>query len=338
MQTEVKQPPRRERLEHGIFRRRTQAGESRYECSYRDSCGRQRWGTRSSLKAARLARAELVSRVARGERVTPSNASFGDYADAWLRRQQTRLRPSTYACYEVYLRLQLKPRFGPRRLQAISVDDVAALIGEPQEGKRYRDHEGRARHARVRARQARRPGASADGGRVRSTAALSRTNAQAARASCRGPTRSAEGVHRLLRAFSTARAGDQRPHALVARRSEQLIEKRRRSRRPRSRNLDRSGTSPTRHPSLIDASYTGFVVDAGRALATRGCAPLHRVVKPLKLDTACISSLAGPASYMELRRRQPPLRRCTGCSSQPIARSTPERRFALAWPCRPLAL
>jgi len=143
MQTEVKQPPRRERLERGIFQRRTQAGEARYEFCYRDSCGRQRWGTRGSLKAARLARAELVSRVARGERVAPSNASFGDYADAWLRRQQARLRPSTYACYEVYLRLQLKPRFGPRRLQAISVDDVAALIGELQAGKRYREHDGR---------------------------------------------------------------------------------------------------------------------------------------------------------------------------------------------------
>ncbi|PWU24222.1 MAG: hypothetical protein C5B48_07170 [Candidatus Rokuibacteriota bacterium] len=72
------------------------------------------------MREARLARADIVSRVARGERVAPSNATFAEFAEAWLKGQQPRLRPSTHSLYSTYLRLHLNPRLGTQRLQSIT--------------------------------------------------------------------------------------------------------------------------------------------------------------------------------------------------------------------------
>jgi hypothetical protein len=68
--------PLRERVERGIYKRKTRDGETRYEVSYLDSDGRQRWRTVPTLREARTLRADLVSRVARGDRVAPSRITF----------------------------------------------------------------------------------------------------------------------------------------------------------------------------------------------------------------------------------------------------------------------
>jgi integrase len=126
----------REQVERGIYRRKTRAGETRYELAYVDSDGRQRWRTVARLQEARELRAELVSKVKRGERVAPARVTFAEYAEQWL-AGQTRLRPSTRTLYASYLRVHLVPRFGRRRLQEITVDDVARLVGELERGIRY---------------------------------------------------------------------------------------------------------------------------------------------------------------------------------------------------------
>ena len=103
--------PLREHVERGIYKRRTGDGEIRYEVAFLDSDRRQRWRTVATLKEARDLRAELVTRVNRGERVAPTNVTFGDYAASWL-ATQTRLRPTTHRLYATYLRIHLTPRLG----------------------------------------------------------------------------------------------------------------------------------------------------------------------------------------------------------------------------------
>ncbi len=87
----------REKVERGIYRRKTRGGETRYEVAYLDSDGKQRWRTVASLREARLLRADLVTKVGRGERVAPTNVTVAAFADAWLERQESRLRPTTHS-------------------------------------------------------------------------------------------------------------------------------------------------------------------------------------------------------------------------------------------------
>jgi integrase len=68
--------------------------------------------------------------------------TFDNFADAWLAKQHSRLRPKTFELYGSYLRLHLEPRLGRRQLQAITVDDVASLIGEMRQGMRYVERDG----------------------------------------------------------------------------------------------------------------------------------------------------------------------------------------------------
>lgn len=122
--------PLRERVERGIYRRKTRDGETRYEVAFLDSDGRQRWRTVATLREARQLRADLVSKVNRGERVAPSRVTLGEYADEWLVGQEPRLRPRTLDLYRACLRLHVKPRLGRLRLGDVTVDDVARLIAE----------------------------------------------------------------------------------------------------------------------------------------------------------------------------------------------------------------
>ena len=126
----------------GIWKRMTKAAETRYEVAYTGSDGRQHWRTVGKLQEARDLRAELIAKVRRGEAVAPARTTFGEFADAWLDKQEQRLRPKTREWYGSCLRLHIKPRFGRRRLQSITVDDVAALIVEMQRGVRYVDRNG----------------------------------------------------------------------------------------------------------------------------------------------------------------------------------------------------
>lgn len=54
------------------------------------------------LQDARDKRVEIVSRLNRGERVTPTKATLREYADEWLEGQAAKLRPSTHGRYEVF--------------------------------------------------------------------------------------------------------------------------------------------------------------------------------------------------------------------------------------------
>src|SRR5829696_2472042 len=123
-------PGRRTRLEANLYERRTKSGERRIELGYRDSTGRQRWKTLPADWGIRQCRAErdtLLGRRGQGEFVKPSpKLKFSDVATNWL--DQLDVKPNTYAAYENDLRMHVMPRWGMRRLDSITVGDVAELI------------------------------------------------------------------------------------------------------------------------------------------------------------------------------------------------------------------
>ena len=119
--------PRRVRIERGIYCRATPAGR-RYEITYSDSTGRQRWKViPGGIREARAARADVLSRLARGELVAPSRVTLGEAAGTWL-ATQTQVRPRTFERYEAVLRLHVLPVLGNRRVSTVSENDVAELI------------------------------------------------------------------------------------------------------------------------------------------------------------------------------------------------------------------
>jgi integrase len=129
---------RRERVERNIYRRTSAEGRKVFEVGYRDSTGRQRWRTvEGGIRAARVVRDDLLAKRGRGERVQPNpRLRFEDAAEAWLSEQVAGLRPATQAIYRNAVDNHLSQRWGRRRLEAISVDDVARLVRELRdEGK-----------------------------------------------------------------------------------------------------------------------------------------------------------------------------------------------------------
>jgi integrase len=127
----------RVRVERGIYRRKTRDGKTtRYEIAYLDSDGRQRWRTVGTLREARDLRADLVSKVNRGERVAPSRVTLRDAGDQWLSGQTARIRASTHTRYRISLEQHVYPRLGRLRLGDVTVNDVARLVAElEREGK-----------------------------------------------------------------------------------------------------------------------------------------------------------------------------------------------------------
>lgn len=129
---------RRERVEPNIYKRTSASGHIVFEVGYRDSTGRQRWRTvDGGIRAARVVRDDLLARRGRGERVQPNpRLRFEDAAKAWLTDQVAALRPATQDIYRNAIDNHLDPRWGRRRLEAITVDDVARLVHELRgEGK-----------------------------------------------------------------------------------------------------------------------------------------------------------------------------------------------------------
>jgi integrase len=120
--------PRRVRVERNIYRRASGV----YEVGFKDGAGRQRWRTvDGGITAARAARDELLVRRSRGERVA-SNARlrFGDAAAQWLAGPVVDLRATTQSCYRNAVDQHLMRRFATHRLDAVSPDDLAALVRE----------------------------------------------------------------------------------------------------------------------------------------------------------------------------------------------------------------
>jgi integrase len=136
MQTKANsRPPRRRPVARhpGIYYRPRRGGRvgPPYEIAYLDSTGKRRWAVvHGTLDEAEAKRSELRLRRRRGERLKPTRQTFADYAAAWLERQTCRER--TREKYSWALRQHLFPYFGRRRLDQITVDDVAGFIAAMQ--------------------------------------------------------------------------------------------------------------------------------------------------------------------------------------------------------------
>jgi integrase len=116
--------------ERGIYYRQTARGR-RYEIYYADSDGKQRWKVVpgfDNLGEARQARAAIVDKLGRGERVAPEKRTLAEAAEEWLEGQEGRLRDRTMGGYRTSLNTHILPALGRRRLTDISVEDVLALI------------------------------------------------------------------------------------------------------------------------------------------------------------------------------------------------------------------
>jgi hypothetical protein len=86
--------------------------------------------------AARGARRPPGSEGSRRKGQPNPGLRFNEAADKWLAGQVADLRPATQTLYEAAVRVHLRPRWGRRRLDAISVDDVARLVRDLRaEGK-----------------------------------------------------------------------------------------------------------------------------------------------------------------------------------------------------------
>jgi integrase len=118
--------PRRVRTERNIYRRASGV----YEVGFKDATGKQRWRTvQGGITAARALRDELVAKRNRGEQLdSRARLRFSDAASRWFDGPVSDLRPRTGECYRNALDRHLIPRFGNRRLDAITPDDLATLV------------------------------------------------------------------------------------------------------------------------------------------------------------------------------------------------------------------
>jgi integrase len=118
--------PRRVRVERNIYRRPTGV----LEVGFKDAAGIQRWRTiDGGIMAARKVRDELLARRGRGETIVPdARLRFGEAADLWLRGPVLDLRATTQAGYRSTVEQHLQGRFGRRRLDSITADDLAAMV------------------------------------------------------------------------------------------------------------------------------------------------------------------------------------------------------------------
>jgi integrase len=83
------------------------------------------------IMAARKLRDELLARRGRGETVAPdSRMRFGEAADLWLAGPVLDLRATTQAGYCSAVDQHLRPRYGNRRLDSVTADDLASMVRE----------------------------------------------------------------------------------------------------------------------------------------------------------------------------------------------------------------
>jgi len=136
--TNPSSPPRRVRVERGVYRR----PDGSLEIGWRDAQGKQRWkAVDGGIKAARGALAQEHARRARGEAVAADpRLTFNDAADAWWEARVSRLRPGTQQAYAVGLK-HLREHFGSQRMASITPSDVARYIaGKDLKGWTVKGH------------------------------------------------------------------------------------------------------------------------------------------------------------------------------------------------------
>lgn len=136
--SEPKPTARRVRVERNIYSRTGADGRTAFEVGYRDSHGKQRWKrVHGGITAARAERDAILGAKGKGEVVKPNpKLRFDDAADKWLTEQVSNLRPATQSGYGSAVNVHLRPRWGRRRLDTFTVDDVARLVRELRaEGK-----------------------------------------------------------------------------------------------------------------------------------------------------------------------------------------------------------
>ncbi|HZS62857.1 MAG TPA: site-specific integrase [Gemmatimonadaceae bacterium] len=126
MQEKPSRAPRRVKTKApGVYR----SSSGKYEVQFRDSDGRLRFKTMDgSFEDAKQLRAELTTKVRKGELVRPTRATFGEYAEAWLAGLDR--RPNTLSTYRYALDRHLLPRFKRRRLTEIQPDDLRRMVVE----------------------------------------------------------------------------------------------------------------------------------------------------------------------------------------------------------------
>jgi integrase len=115
----------------GIYERVGRDGSRVLEVDYFDHDGRRRWQTLppgSSLKQAKAAREQLHVKRAQGERFAPTRVpTLSEFAEQWL-AEQVGMRGRTREKYDWALRHHIRPAVGRRKVNAIDVEDVAALV------------------------------------------------------------------------------------------------------------------------------------------------------------------------------------------------------------------
>jgi len=123
--------PRRTRVERGIYRQ----PNGNYAVCARHA-GRLHFRTVGcDLPAARRARAELLTALAAGRLPASPRLRFDTVANWWLERFEAKVaagdrHPRTLEAHRYHLDHNLLPRLASRRIAALGVDDVAALITE----------------------------------------------------------------------------------------------------------------------------------------------------------------------------------------------------------------
>ncbi len=123
---------------HNLYFRRNAAGSKIYEIGYRDDAGKQKYETIGpKISEARVVRDDTLARRGRGERLRANpRLKFGEASDRWLAERVVDLRPATRNGYRNSIEKHLRPRFGPRRMDRIDIDDWARLIRDLRaEGK-----------------------------------------------------------------------------------------------------------------------------------------------------------------------------------------------------------
>lgn len=118
------------------------AGQKMYEVRYRDSDGRDRFKTCGPrLKDALDFQASVRTKLAEGVRYAPSNRTFADVAAEWVEHkmgEHTELAGNTIKLYDSVLKNHLLPAFEHKRLQSITVDDVARFLKKKEYCPGYR--------------------------------------------------------------------------------------------------------------------------------------------------------------------------------------------------------